>query len=57
MAIKHGKPWLHIDAAKKSIEAAVEMIRTWISGNDIEVLNVAGPPARKTHRYGETTGY
>ena len=47
MAAKHGKPWIHIDADKHSIEAAVERIRTWISGNDIETLNVAGPPASK----------
>jgi hypothetical protein len=47
MAVKHGKPWIHIDANKHSIEAAVEMIRTWINGNDIELLNVAGPPASK----------
>jgi Circularly permutated YpsA SLOG family len=47
MAAKHGKPWIHIDADKHSVEAAVQMIRTWVSGNDIEVLNVAGPPASK----------
>ena len=47
MAVKHGKPWIHVDANKQSIEAAVEMIRTWISGKDIERLNVAGPPASK----------
>jgi hypothetical protein len=50
MAAKHGKPWLHIDADKQSLEAAVQMIRTWISGNDIEVMNVAGPPASKDPR-------
>jgi hypothetical protein len=47
MARKHGKAWIHIDADKQSLETAVQMIRTWISGNDIEVLNVAGPPASK----------
>lgn len=47
MAAKHGKPWIHVDADKHSVEAAVQMIRTWISGNDIERLNVAGPPASK----------
>ena len=55
MAAKHGKPWIHIDADKHSVEVAVQMIRTWISGNDIEVLNVAGPPASKdTQIYTET---
>ena len=47
MAAKHGKPWIHIDADKQSIDVAVEMIRTWISGNEIETLNVAGPPMSK----------
>jgi hypothetical protein len=47
MAIEHGKPWIHIDANKHPVDTAVERIRTWISGNDIEILNVAGPPASK----------
>ena len=55
MAAKHGKPWIHIDADKHSVEVAVQMIRTWISGNDIEVLNVAGPPASKDAQIYVTT--
>jgi NOL1/NOP2/fmu family ribosome biogenesis protein len=55
MAAKHGKPWIHIDADKHSVEVAVQMIRTWISGNDIEVLNVAGPPASKDAQIYATT--
>jgi predicted Rossmann-fold nucleotide-binding protein len=55
MAAKHGKPWIHIDADKQSVDVAVEMIRTWISGNDIETLNVAGPPASKDPRIHATT--
>ena len=50
MAEKHGKRWMHIDANKHSAEAAVEVIRAWISGNNIEVLNVAGPRASKDPR-------
>ena len=50
MAAKHGKPWIYIDADKQSVAVAVEMIRMWISGNDIETLNVAGPPASKDPR-------
>jgi Circularly permutated YpsA SLOG family len=50
MAVKHGKPWIHIDANRQPIEAAVEMIRTWLNGNDIERLNVAGSPASKDPR-------
>jgi hypothetical protein len=45
MALKHNKPWMHVDANELSVEAAVEVIRAWISGNDVEVLNVAGPRA------------
>ena len=55
MAAKHRKPWIRIDAGKQSTEAAVEVIRTWISGNDIETLNVAGPPASKDPRIYATT--
>jgi hypothetical protein len=47
MAEKHGKPWIHIDANRVSVEAATEIIRAWLNGNDIEVLNVAGPRASK----------
>ena len=55
MAAKHGKPCLHIDAGKHPVEAAVQKIRTWISGNDIEILNVAGAPASKDPQiYAET---
>jgi len=55
MAAKHRKPWIHIDADKQPTDAAVEVIRTWISGNDIETLNVAGPPASKDPRVYATT--
>jgi NOL1/NOP2/fmu family ribosome biogenesis protein len=55
MAAKHGKPWIPIDPDKHSVEVAVQMIRTWISGNDIEVLNVAGPPASKDAQIYATT--
>jgi hypothetical protein len=55
MAAKHRKPWLHIDASKHPVEAAVVMIRTWISGNDIEILNVAGPRASKDPNIYTTT--
>ena len=55
MAEKHGKPWMHVDANKVSIEAAVELIKAWISGSQINVLNVAGPRASKDPKiYGTT---
>jgi hypothetical protein len=54
-AEKHGKPWMHIDTNKHSVEAAVQVIRAWISGNNIEVLNVAGPRASKDPKIYTTT--
>jgi predicted Rossmann-fold nucleotide-binding protein len=47
MAEKHNKPWIHVDANAVSVEAAVQIVRAWISGNEIEVLNVAGSRASK----------
>jgi predicted Rossmann fold nucleotide-binding protein DprA/Smf involved in DNA uptake len=50
MALKHNKPWMHVDANKVSVEGAVQIIRAWISGNGVEVLNVAGPRASEDPR-------
>jgi len=36
---------MHIDARELSVEAAVEIVKAWINGNDIRTLNVAGPRA------------
>ena len=55
MAEKHGKPWIHVDANKHSFEAVVQIILAWISGNNIEVLNVAGPRASKDRQIYTTT--
>jgi hypothetical protein len=44
-AENHGKPWMHIDANKTSVDAAVQVIRAWIRGTEIKVLNVAGQRA------------
>jgi Circularly permutated YpsA SLOG family len=55
MAQKHDKPWMHMDANQSSVEAAVQMIKAWTSGNEIEVLNVAGPRASKDRRIYATT--
>jgi hypothetical protein len=55
MAQKHNKPWIHVDASKYSVDAAVEVIRAWLGGNNIRVLNVAGPRASKDPKiYGTT---
>jgi hypothetical protein len=45
MAEKQGKPWMHIDANKTSVEAAFQVIRAWVNGSQIKILNVAGPRA------------
>jgi hypothetical protein len=45
MAMKHGKNWLHTDLNKLPTFQAAMVIEDWISKNDIENLNVAGPRA------------
>ncbi|MBU0945358.1 MAG: putative molybdenum carrier protein [Proteobacteria bacterium] len=45
LAIKHGKPWLHLDMKKLSIDEAGEEIIGWVKKNQIETLNVAGKSA------------
>ena len=55
MAEKHGKPWIHVDASRMSIDAAVQLIRAWVNGSQIKVLNVAGPRASKDPKIYVTT--
>ncbi|AGF80090.1 hypothetical protein UWK_03581 (plasmid) [Desulfocapsa sulfexigens DSM 10523] len=45
LAIKHCKPWLHLDMKKLSIDEAGEEIIGWVKKNQIETLNVAGKSA------------
>jgi hypothetical protein len=45
MAMKHGKPWFHVDLNKLPTFQAAMIIEGWISKNKIEALNVAGPRA------------
>lgn len=47
MAQKHIRPWLHIDLSKTSAFHAASSINKWISENEVEILNVAGPRASK----------
>lgn len=47
MAMKHGKPWFHVDLNKTPTFHAGMLIEDWISKNAIEALNVAGPRASK----------
>ena len=47
MAMKHGRPWFHIDLNKLPTFQAAMIIDDWISKKGIETLNVAGPRASK----------
>jgi len=42
MAIKHYRPWLHINLNKTPAFKATNLISSWIKENTIEILNVAG---------------
>ena len=43
MAKKHGRPWLHLDMEKTTVDEAAKRLRGWITDNSISVLNVTGP--------------
>ncbi len=47
MALLHHRPWLHIDLNKTNAFQAAEKIKSWLTENEIEVLNVAGSRASK----------
>ena len=47
MAIKHERPWLHIDLSQMAAFQAAIAINQWILQNEIKILNVAGPRASK----------
>ncbi|UCD78544.1 MAG: putative molybdenum carrier protein [Desulfobacterales bacterium] len=47
MAIKHQRPWLHIDLKQRAAFQAATMINNWVINKRIEILNVAGPRASK----------
>jgi hypothetical protein len=47
MAVKHGRPFLHIDLHKVNAFKAAEDISNWVTQHEIKVLNVAGPRASK----------
>ncbi|MCU0539134.1 MAG: putative molybdenum carrier protein [Desulfobacterales bacterium] len=47
MAVKHGRPWLHVDLERMSAFHAALEIRRWIDENRVAILNVAGPRASK----------
>jgi hypothetical protein len=47
MAKKHGRPCLHLDMGRTTVDEAAQRLREWIAENRIEVLNVAGPRQSK----------
>jgi hypothetical protein len=47
MAIKHQRPWLHIDLNQVPAFKSATLISSWIDENNIEILNIAGPRASK----------
>jgi len=47
MAIRHNRPWLHIDLDRTIAFHAATAINKWILQKKIEILNVAGPRASK----------
>jgi len=47
MAVKHQRPWLHIDLSDQAAFQAASVINSWIVHKKIEILNVAGPRASK----------
>lgn len=49
MALKHQRPWLHINLNKTPAFKAANLIRSWIKENTIEILNIAGPRESKDH--------
>jgi hypothetical protein len=47
MALKHHRPWLHINLNKTPAFKAANLISSWIKESTIEILNVAGPRESK----------
>ena len=54
MAIKHGRPWLHLDMERLTLQEASQRLRSWMATSSIEVLNVAGPRQSNDSRIYDT---
>jgi len=46
-AVKHKKPWLHINLKLLTVQKAVIRLEAWVEKEEISVLNVAGRCASK----------
>ena len=44
---EHGKPLIHLDMDKVSVEEAADLLRSFLQENGIEILNVAGSRGSK----------
>jgi hypothetical protein len=55
MALKHDRPWLHVDLNQSAAFRAAVLITQWIDAHRIQVLNVAGPRASKDPRIYQDT--
>ncbi|MFO7784854.1 MAG: putative molybdenum carrier protein [Thermodesulfobacteriota bacterium] len=45
LAMRHGKPWQHVDLETSPVQDAAVAIRSWLAQNHVSTLNVAGPRA------------
>jgi hypothetical protein len=54
-AKRHKKDWIHIDLKELSLKEAAERLSSWLTENEINVLNVAGPKAGKDPKIYEAT--
>jgi hypothetical protein len=50
MALKHQRPWLHINLNKTPAFKAATLISAWVTENTIEILNVAGSRESKDNQ-------
>jgi hypothetical protein len=50
LALKHGRPWLHLDLNRTTAFHSAVRITQWLSAYSIRILNVAGPRASKDPR-------
>ncbi|MBW2707758.1 MAG: putative molybdenum carrier protein [Deltaproteobacteria bacterium] len=50
MALKNGRPWLHVDLLQTSRFSAAQSIHAWIKKQHIGILNVAGSRQSQNNR-------
>jgi hypothetical protein len=55
LAVKHGRPWIHVDLDKATDIEAARTVVSWLDQHDVAVLNVTGPRIGKDPAIYETT--